>query len=101
MGLDFRDFDNDGYPDIVTVALNNQTFPIFRNMGGSGFEEVTSSSGMRELSRSMSGYGPAIYDIDNDGWKDLFVSHGHVEALPKPGMEIEQHNTVFRNLGAS
>ena len=27
MGLDFRDFNNDGYPDIAFVALNNQTFP--------------------------------------------------------------------------
>ncbi|MGA9055776.1 MAG: CRTAC1 family protein [Terriglobia bacterium] len=100
MGLDFRDFNNDGYPDIVTVALNNQTFPIFRNMGGRGFEEITYESGMRELSRSMSGYGPGLFDFDNDGWKDLFVTRGHVEALPKPGTEIEQYNTVFRNLGA-
>jgi hypothetical protein len=101
MGLDFRDFDNDGYPDIVTVALNNQTFPVFHNVGGHGFEEITFPSGMRELSRSMGGYGPGLFDFDNDGWKDLFVTRGHVEALPKPGTEIEQCNTVFRNLGAS
>ncbi len=100
MGVDFRDFDNDGYPDIVTVALNNQTFPIFRNMSGRGFEEVTFPTGMRELSRSMAGYGPGLFDFDNDGWKDLFVTRGHVEALPKPGTEVEQYNTVFRNLGA-
>ena len=101
MGLDFRDFNNDGYPDIVTVALMNQTFPLFRNLAGRGFEEVTFPSGMRELSRSMSGYGPGLYDFDNDGWKDLFVTRGHVEALPKPGQAIDQYNTVFRNLGAS
>ncbi len=101
MGLDFRDFDNDGYPDIVTVALNNQTFPLFRNMGGRGFEEITFPSGMRQLSRSMGGYGPGLYDFDNDGWKDLFVTRGHVRALPKPGMPVDQYNTVFRNLGAS
>ena len=101
MGVDFRDFNNDGYPDIVTVALNHQTFPIFQNMGGHGFEEVTSPTGMRELSRSMGGYSPGLFDFDNDGWKDLFVTRGHVEALPKPGMDIEQYNTVFRNLGGS
>ena len=101
MGLDFRDFNNDGYPDIVTVALNQQTFPIFQNMGGERFQEVTYLSGMRQLSQSMGGYGPAFSDMDNDGWKDLFVSRGHVEALPKPGTPIEQNNTVFRNLGPS
>jgi enediyne biosynthesis protein E4 len=101
MGLDFRDFNNDGYPDAVAVALNNQTFPLFQNIGGRGFEEVTGPSGMRDLSRSMAGYGPGLYDFDNDGWKDLFVTRGHVEGRPKPGTAIEQNNTVFRNLGPS
>jgi hypothetical protein len=101
MGLDFRDYNNDGYPDIVFAALNNQTFPIYRNKAGKGFEEVTYASGMRQLSRTMAGYGPGFYDFDNDGWKDLFVARGHVESIPKPGMEVEQPNTVFRNPGAS
>jgi len=101
MGLDFRDYNNDGYPDIVFVALNNQTFPLFQNKGGKGFEEVTYATGMRNLSRAMAGYGPGLYDFDNDGWKDLFVTRGHVEAKAKPGTDIEQYNTVFRNPGAS
>jgi len=83
------------------VALNNQTFPIYRNKGGKGFEEVTYSSGMRQLSRQMRGYGAGFYDFDNDGWKDLFISRAHVERIPKPGMDIEQYNTVFRNLGVN
>ena len=101
MGVDFRDINNDGYPDIVTVALNNQTFPMFQNMAGNGFEEVTFPSGMRELSRSMGGYGPGLFDFDNDGWKDLFVTRGRVEALSRLGTDVEQYNTVFRNLGRS
>ncbi len=36
MGVDFRDIDNDGLPDIAFVALNYQTFPLFRNLGGGG-----------------------------------------------------------------
>ena len=44
---------------------------------------------------------PGFYDFDNDGWKDLFVTRGQVESITKPGMDIEQPNTVFRNLGAS
>lgn len=99
MGVDFRDIDNDGYPDITTVALNNQTFPIWRNMQGKSFEDITDSCGMRQASLRMGGFGPGFFDFDNDGWKDLFVSRGHVEALPKPGTEIEQHNVVFRNPG--
>ncbi len=101
MGADFRDINNDGYADIVTVALNNQTFPIWRNNQGKNFDEITDASGMRALSLPMGGYGPGLYDFDNDGWKDLFVTRGHVEVLPKPGTEISQYNTVFRNLGSS
>ena len=101
MGLDFRDFNNDGYPDIAYVALNRQTFPLLQNTGHGDFAEVTASSGMGTQSLSMAGFGAALYDFDNDGWKDLFVSRGHVSATHPPGTTVKQPNTVFRNLGAS
>lgn len=100
MGLDFRDINNDGYPDIVFVALNNQTFPVFLNKKGMTFEDATYASGMQTLSLSMGGYGPGLYDFDNDAWKDLFVTRGHIQ-LQRNGVEVNQYNTVFRNLGPS
>ena len=99
MGLDFSDYNNDGYPDIVYVALNNQTFPLLQNTGKGDFREVTTPSGMREASLRMAGYGAAFIDFDNDGWKDIFVTRGHVESMPLPGAEIDEFNTVFRNPG--
>ena len=101
MGLDFRDFDNDGFPDIAYVALNRQTFPLLQNTGKGDFNEVTSPSGMRAQSMEMSGFGPGLYDFDNDGWKDLFVSRGHVSATHPPAAAVRQPNTVFRNPGKS
>jgi hypothetical protein len=48
----------------------------------------------------MAGYSPNIADFDNDGWKDIFVSRGHVQSLASsPNLAVEQPNTVFRNLG--
>ena len=100
MGVDFRDLDNDGYPDIVLVALDGETFPIYKNTGKGSFVEVTRESGMTRLTLPMSGYSPTIADFDNDGWKDIFVSRGHVQSLlAAPNLAIEQPNTVFRNLG--
>ena len=100
MGVDFRDLDNDGYPDIVLVALDNETFPIYQNTGKGSFVEVTEQSGMAALSLPMAGYSPNIADFDNDGWKDIFVSRGHVQSLDSaPRLMVEQPNTVFRNLG--
>ena len=100
MGVEFRDYNNDGYPDIMFAALPAQTFPIFQNTGKGEFREVTSESGMRALSRTMSGFGVGLYDFDNDGWKDLFVSGGHVEAHDRMTQPVNQWNTVFRNSGA-
>jgi enediyne biosynthesis protein E4 len=100
MGVEFRDYNNDGSPDIMFAALPAQTFPIFRNTGKGEFREVTSESGMRALSRTMSGFGVGLYDFDNDGWKDLFVSGGHVEAHDRMTQPVNQWNTVFRNSGA-
>ena len=100
MGVDFRDLDNDGWPDIVMVALDNETFPIFQNTGKGTFREVTAATGMTAMSRFMAGYGPTLADFDNDGWKDLLVTRGHVQSpLMEPRVRINQHNSVFRNLG--
>ena len=99
MGADFRDFNNDGYPDIAFAALMGQTFPLFQNSGKGSFREITTESGMRDASFQMSGYCAGFYDFDNDGWKDLFVSGGHVQSVPLPGQAIDQYNAVFRNPG--
>ena len=100
MGVDFRDLDNDGLPDIVIVALDGETFPIYKNTGKGSFSEVTRESGMTRLSLPMSGYSPNVADFDNDGWKDIFVSRGHVQSLASEGnLSVAQPNTVFRNLG--
>jgi hypothetical protein len=102
MGVDARDLDNDGLPDIVFVALDNETFPVFRNLGKGAFVDITEKSGMARLTVPMAGYSPTIGDFDNDGWKDIFVARGHVQSLGyATTAPVEQPNTVFRNLGAA
>lgn len=99
MGSDFRDLNNDGFPDIALAALQNETFPVYQNLSGTSFDEITARSGMTLLSDPMSGYSVNIADFDNDGWKDIFVSRGDVAS---PDMAdrfpVDQPNTVFRNL---
>jgi hypothetical protein len=100
MGVDCGDLDNDGHPDIAFVALDTETFPLFRNAGARGFVDVTERSGMARQAMYMAGYSPTIADFDNDGWKDMFVSRGHVQSLGYVSKaQIEQPNSVFRNLG--
>jgi len=100
MGVDARDIDNDGYPDLAFVALDYETFPLFHNLGKARFADVTASSGMGRQSALMAGYSPNLADFDNDGWRDLFVSRGHVQSLAySTHLQVEQVNTVFRNVG--
>src|SRR5205085_3444555 len=99
MGVDAGDLDNDGLLDIVFVALDNETFPLFRNLGKGVFADITAKSGMARLSAPMAGYSPNIADFDNDGWKDIFVSRGDVQSPAMASRRtIDQPNTVFRNI---
>ena len=77
MGTDFRDVDNDGWPDIVLTALNGETFPFFKNDGGKFFHDATYPSGLGAGSVRMAGWGVAFVDLDNDGFKDLVTANSH------------------------
>ena len=78
MGVDFRDVNNDGRPDMFLTALSNETFPLYRNLGGGLFKDVTYSSRIGAQTISLTGWGAGIYDLDNDGRKDLFTANGDV-----------------------
>lgn len=101
MGADFRDYDNDGRPDLFITALAAETFPLFRNLGGGSFNDVTYSSHVGALSLRHSGWGAALADFDNDGWKDLITSNSHVNDRVEqfePAV-YKEPNRLFRNSG--
>jgi enediyne biosynthesis protein E4 len=77
MGVAFEDYDNDGWPDIFIGDLANQKYALFHNRKGS-FEYVSGTTGVARMSVAHSGWGTALFDYDNDGWKDLFVAQSHV-----------------------
>jgi enediyne biosynthesis protein E4 len=100
MGTDFRDFDNDGRPDLVLTAMENDTFPLFRNTGGlPAFEDVTARSGFALETRALTGWGVGLYDFDNDGYKDLFAANAHFPGLERFVGQTALPNSVFRNEG--
>ena len=101
MGVDFRDYNNDGRPDIAITALSKQTFPLFRNDGHDGFADAGYTSGMSRLSIEASGWCIALADLNNDGWKDIFTANSHVndEVERLESSLYRQANSVFMNLG--
>ena len=101
MGADFRDYDNDGLPDITVTALAGETFPLFRNQGKGGFADATYASGMGGASLQHSGWGTGLFDFNNDGWKDLFTSDSHVNDRVElfESAVYREPDTVFVNFG--
>jgi hypothetical protein len=102
MGSDFRDVNNDGRPDIWHTAIEHETFPLYLNHGERDFLDATGPSGLASGTASMSGWGNGIFDLDNDGWKDLFVARSNVVdniQLVYPSRRYREPNAVFRSLG--
>jgi hypothetical protein len=101
MGADFRDYDNDGAPDLHVTALAGESFPLFRNLGKGMYQDATHRARLAPLVAARSGWANGFFDLDNDGWKDLFTANAHVND------EIERFeanayrltNSVFRNAG--
>jgi hypothetical protein len=100
MGVDFRDWNNDGNPSLFVTALGGETFPLFRNDGNGLFHVDTYDAKIGFPSFQMSGWGAGTYDFDNDGYKDLFSANSHVSENSNldPQQHYRQRNAVFRNL---
>lgn len=100
MGADFRDLDNDGRPDLLVSGILNDSFLLFRNLGGHlGFEDYAQRTGLVMSTRQLTGWSLGIYDFDNDGWKDLFFSLAHLMQLDRYlGRESALPNRVYRNV---
>jgi enediyne biosynthesis protein E4 len=101
MGVDFRDYDNDGRPDIVFASLAGETFPLFRNNGNGEFRDWTSRSRLGPLTHERSGWSLGLFDLNNDGWKDLFTANGHVNDTVETfeAAKYKLPNSIFVNQG--
>jgi len=96
MGSDAKDFDNDGWVDIVYNDLAGQVFGMFKNEGGKSFSDVTWATKLGALSRNLSGWSIGFVDYNNDGWKDIYSANGDVDNLVA---NSKQHDTMFENVG--
>jgi hypothetical protein len=78
MGVDFRDYDNDGRPDLIVTNLARQVYAVYHNDGNGSFSYRSRESGIAALSSASSGWGLRWEDFNNDGWKDLLIAQSHV-----------------------
>ena len=78
MGVDFGDYDHSGKLSLFVTTFADQSDALYHNLGGEGFDDVSASSKIEPKSYSLVGWGTGFFDMDNDGWPDIFVANGHV-----------------------
>jgi enediyne biosynthesis protein E4 len=102
MGVDFADYNNDGWPDIVVTDLANQRYALYQNNGDGTFTHVSTQSGLAGITLIHSGWGVRFIDFDNDGWKDLLIAQGHdldTIELTNPNLHYREPMLLARNTG--
>jgi hypothetical protein len=68
-GVAVADFDRDGRPDLLVTGWGRVA--LFRNVGGTRFEDVTAAAG---LDKGITWATSAAWaDFDGDGWPDLYI----------------------------
>src|SRR5487761_1218613 len=65
MGVDFRDYDNDGRPDLIVTNLAKQVYALYHNDGAGLFSYRSLPSGMATISAASSGWGVGFVDFNN------------------------------------
>jgi len=102
MGIDFADYDNDGWSDIVVTDLANQRYALYHNNRDGTFDYASLATGVGAMSQVHSGWGAHFVDYDNDGWKDLLVAQGHdmdnIEIV-SPQLHYREPLMLLRNTG--
>jgi enediyne biosynthesis protein E4 len=102
MGVDFEDYNNDGWPDLVITDLANQRYALYSNAKDGTFDYATTTSGLGAISISHSGWGTRFLDYDNDGWKDLMIVQSHVMdtiQINEPNLRYREAPALLRNQG--
>jgi hypothetical protein len=79
MGVTVGDFNNDGLMDIFVATWINQSHTLFENHGSFNFDDVTQLRGLGQLGPDFCAWGTKLFDFDNDGWLDLWVTFGHTD----------------------
>jgi hypothetical protein len=101
MGVDFADYDNDGYPDLVVTDLANQKYALYHNLRDGTFDYASFTSGVGSITMLHSGWSLHFVDYDNDGWKDLLVAQGHdLDTIEKsfPHLHYREPMMLLRNI---
>ena len=93
-GVAVGDLNNDGLPDIYISILDQPNLLYLNQNKGRSFLEVGTQAGVNEPNYSFPCW---IWDFDQDGWNDIFVSSYDAPRLQQVGFDAaaEYKSTTF------
>ncbi len=100
MGVDFGDYDHHGLLDILVTNFAEQSTALYHNRGHGEFDDVRETASIAKDTHQFVGWGAGFFDMDNDGWLDLFEVNGHVYPqmdTVKGSAPYAQPMILFRN----
>ena len=102
MGVDFGDYNNDGWLDLYYTNSSYQSNTLLLNNRDGSFTHATNPAGHGESTYLFVGWGTSFGDLDNDGWEDLIVTNGHLYPEAdrfQMGLKYKQRTLLFLNRG--
>ena len=100
MGTDSGDVDGDGRFDLFVTNFSEELNALYRNLGHLEFDDISESTGLRSAFFSL-GFGTKLFDFDNDGDLDIYVTNGHVIdniRLYNPQLSYAQKDLLYDNV---
>src|SRR6266571_3699724 len=100
MGVDVADYDNDGRMDVFLTHFAGDYSTLYHNEGFMVWEDTTLKARLGKSYGLLVGWGTRFADFNNDGWKDIYHSNGHVYTFLKSGgfeETYDQPGTLFLN----
>ena len=102
MGVAAADYDRSGYPSVMITNFANQMLALYHNEGNGLFVDEAPRSEVGKSSLLTLGFGCFFFDFDLDGWLDILVANGHIEAdieRIQSRIKYAQSPHLFRNTG--
>jgi hypothetical protein len=100
MGVDWGDYLHEGRLSMIVTNFVEQGSTLYHNLGKDNFADVSVRAKLMKPTYPFVSWGTAFFDMDNDGWLDLFVANGHVypqvDTIPG-GTPYRQPMLLFRN----